>query len=127
MKRCPIIVSLYIEKYCSIAEKLRQLTLQNYPYLKFPPANLKTFSVVLVEKILLEKAMYDTLYLFLVVLLSFSDIISLSFSNEAILPRAILLLFYFHVLLTRCQRMLHGKHTFVMCSRHHHHHPIFFF
>ena len=60
MKRYIIIVSLYIEKYCSIVEKLKQLTLQNYPYLKFSLANLKIFSVILVEKILFERGVHDT-------------------------------------------------------------------
>ena len=41
-------------KYFSFVKKLKQLTMQNYLYLKFPLANLRPFSGVLVAKILLE-------------------------------------------------------------------------
>ena len=41
----PIIVLLYIQKCCCLlGKKLEQLTMQNYLSLKFPLANLKTFS-----------------------------------------------------------------------------------
>ena len=56
----PKIVLLYIQKYCSIMKKLKQLTMQNYLYLKFPLANLKPFSGVLVAKILLENVLIQT-------------------------------------------------------------------
>ena len=60
--------------------------MQNYLYLIFPLANLKTLSGVLVAKILLENDLIQTL----VLLLSFSDInpAMLSSLNEANLLQA---------------------------------------
>ena len=69
-----------------MVKKLKQLTMQNYLNLKFPLTNLKTFSDVLVAKILLENVFIQPLML----LLSFSDINSaiLSSSNETNLLQA---------------------------------------
>ena len=74
-------------------KKLKKLTIgKNYLYLKFPLANLKTLSGVLVGKTLLENVLVQTL----VLLLSFSDILIpiLCSSKCQVLQASLLLLFY---------------------------------
>ena len=51
---------LLYSEYSSIVKKLKQLTMQNYLYLKFPFANLRTLSGVLLAKILLENLLILT-------------------------------------------------------------------